>query len=80
MYGLSIWQQYNPQIPPTYLQDWGPATNSPVLLSDLLYRVVNHPLNPLKLDYRSVWALAHGFEVSGELHSANSNSGPTTEC
>lgn len=78
MYGFSIRQQYHPQILSTHLLDWRPASNPPVLLNRLLYGVLNHPLNPLKLDHCSVRAQARRLKVLCELHGLGSARRPET--
>jgi hypothetical protein len=68
MYGFSIRQEDNPQIPAIHLGHRCPTANAAVLLNDLLDGVIDHSLNPLKLDYQSIWPQPHRLKVLGKLH------------
>jgi hypothetical protein len=46
----------------------GPTANAAILLNDFLDRRVDHSLDPLKSDHRSIWPQSHRLKVLGELH------------
>jgi hypothetical protein len=48
--------------------DGGPTASAAVLLNDFLDKVVDHSLNPLKSDHRSIWPQSHRLKGLDELH------------
>jgi hypothetical protein len=66
---LLISEQNDPKILAARFHDWRPPSNTPILLHNLLHGMLNHILNPLQLDTRSVGALTHREKILGKLHT-----------
>jgi hypothetical protein len=68
VYGLSIFQQDDSQIPALHLLNGRPPTNTAVTLDSLSDGMIDHVLNPLQPDSRTVRTAPYFFEILRELH------------
>jgi len=69
VYGFSVGQQYNAQIPAAHFMNRRPATDAAILLNDFSHSISDRALNSFELDLCAIRALPHHLEVPDKLHS-----------
>lgn len=71
MYGGSIGQQDNTQIPSVHFCNRRPPSDAPISLHKLSRWMINHSLNPVQFNKGTVGASSHYVKVFGESHVIN---------